>query len=97
MRKITTERSGDLDFHVPGWLAWTAELYEDVALGRALAIVEAAAKAEAYFLYRGKERLMIKDIHCIPCEQFLLQLKPERSMSQGLAGRAGQKDITIER
>ncbi|MBW2741010.1 MAG: DUF4143 domain-containing protein [Deltaproteobacteria bacterium] len=54
-------------------------------------------EAEAYFLYRGKERLMIKDIHCIPCEQFMLQLKLERSMRQGLAGRAGQKDITIER
>ena len=48
-------------------------------------------EAEAYFLYRGKESMMIKDIHCIPCEEFLLQLKPERSMSQGLAGRAGQR------
>ena len=43
-------------------------------------------EAEAYFLYRGKESLMIKDIHYIPCEEFLLQLKPERSMRQGFAG-----------
>ena len=48
-------------------------------------------------MYRDKKSLMIKDIHCIPCEEFLLQLKPERSMRQGVAGRAGQKDITIER
>ena len=34
-------------------------------------------EAKAYFLYRGKESLMIKGIHCIPCEEFLLQLKPE--------------------
>jgi len=55
LRKITTERFGDLDFHVPGWLAWTAELYEDVALGRALAIVEAAAKAGHIFCIAAKK------------------------------------------
>lgn len=34
-------------------------------------------EAKAYFLYRGRESLIIKDIHCIPCEEFLLRLKPE--------------------
>jgi predicted AAA+ superfamily ATPase len=33
-------------------------------------------KAKAYFLYRGKERLMKDGIHCIPCEEFLKTLRP---------------------
>ncbi len=46
-------------------------------------------EAKAYFLYRGRESLMIKDIHCIPCEEFLLQLKPEyRESGQKLSAKA---------
>lgn len=40
-------------------------------------------EAVACFLYRGKENMMIKGIHCMPCEEFLLKLKPERSMKLG--------------
>jgi len=34
-------------------------------------------EAQALLLYRGKERLRIKDILCIPCEDFLLDLTPQ--------------------
>ena len=36
--------------------------------------------AELIFLYRGKERLLVDGIHCIPCEQFLLALTPNKSL-----------------
>ena len=33
-------------------------------------------ECKGYFLYRGKERLIKDDILCLPCEQFLLRLRP---------------------
>ncbi|MDP2981361.1 MAG: AAA family ATPase [Candidatus Omnitrophota bacterium] len=33
-------------------------------------------EAELYFLYRGNEKVLIKDILCIPCVEFLNKLKP---------------------
>ena len=33
-------------------------------------------EAKLYFLYRGKEKVLIKDILCIPCVEFLNKLKP---------------------
>ena len=33
-------------------------------------------ESKAVLLYRGKERVMINEILCIPCEDFLLGLKP---------------------
>ncbi len=33
-------------------------------------------EAQVLFLYRGKDRVIIKGIECIPCELFLRQLKP---------------------
>jgi predicted AAA+ superfamily ATPase len=35
-------------------------------------------KAKAYFLYRGRERLMKEGIHCIPCDEFLRTLHPDK-------------------
>lgn len=35
-------------------------------------------------LYRGKERLKIGDILCVPCEEFLCQLQPGRGLNEGL-------------
>ncbi|HAX62254.1 MAG TPA: ATPase [Elusimicrobia bacterium] len=35
-------------------------------------------ESTAYFLYRGKERIMKNGILCIPCEEFLLKLHPEK-------------------
>lgn len=36
-------------------------------------------ESTAYFLYRGKERIMKNGILCIPCEEFLLKLHPYRT------------------
>jgi len=36
-------------------------------------------ESTAYFLYRGKERIMKNGILCIPCEEFLLKLHPDRT------------------
>ncbi len=33
-------------------------------------------EAKLYFIYRGKDRLLIDDILCVPCEEFLLGLDP---------------------
>lgn len=33
--------------------------------------------AKALLLYRGAERLKKKNVLCLPCEEFLLQLKPD--------------------
>lgn len=33
-------------------------------------------EAKLYFLYRGEEKVLIKDILCIPCVEFLNKLKP---------------------
>ena len=37
-------------------------------------------EAKTIFLYRGKDRLKKDGIFCIPCEDFLLQLHPEKEM-----------------
>ena len=36
-------------------------------------------ESTAYFLYRGKERIMKNGILCIPCDEFLLKLHPEKT------------------
>ena len=33
-------------------------------------------KSKAYLLYRGKERLIRDGVHCIPCDEFLQDLRP---------------------
>ena len=33
-------------------------------------------EAKGLFLYRGKERRLVHDILCLPCEDFLRGLKP---------------------
>ena len=38
-------------------------------------------ESTAVFLYRGTEKMMIEDIHCIPCELFFRQLVPARPLS----------------
>ena len=36
-------------------------------------------KSEAYLLYRGKERLIRDGVQCIPCDEFLRDLRPGKS------------------
>lgn len=37
-------------------------------------------QSRAVLLYRGKERLLKKNILCLPCEAFLRNLSPERDL-----------------
>jgi len=39
-------------------------------------------QSTAVFLYRGKEKLLIDDITCMPCEEFLRRLTPARNILQ---------------
>lgn len=41
-------------------------------------------QSHAYFVYRGKERLMKEGILCLPCEEFLLSLQPRRLIGENL-------------
>lgn len=41
-------------------------------------------QSRAYLVYRGKERLMKDGILCLPCEEFLLALQPQRSIGENL-------------
>jgi predicted AAA+ superfamily ATPase len=34
-------------------------------------------ESSRWLLYRGRERLLIDDVLCVPCEEFLLELKPD--------------------
>jgi predicted AAA+ superfamily ATPase len=37
-------------------------------------------ESKAIFLYRGRERILRDEIHCIPCGDFLIQLLPDRTI-----------------
>ena len=49
-----------------------------------IAFKEDYPEAQACLLYRGKERLKIKDILCVPCEEFLMNLKPDKKTVCGM-------------
>lgn len=40
-------------------------------------------EAKAIFLYRGKEKFLRKNVLCLPCDEFLLQLHPNQSLLPG--------------
>ena len=39
-------------------------------------------ESKLYFLYRGNKRVLIKDVLCIPCEEFLKKLHPNSNISR---------------
>jgi len=41
-------------------------------------------QSRAYLVYRGNERLMKDDILCLPCEDFLLSLRPKQLIGEHL-------------
>jgi len=41
-------------------------------------------ECSAFFLYRGTERLLRHGVLCVPCDEFLRQLHPDRSIGSGL-------------
>ena len=49
-----------------------------------LAFKEDYPQASALMLYRGKERLRIKNVLCLPCEKFFAALDPKKSFQNAL-------------
>jgi len=47
-----------------------------------LAFREEYREAKTFFLYRGKDRLVKSGVLCLPCEQFLAALSPDRSLDE---------------
>jgi len=45
-----------------------------------LAFKEDYPEAQLLFLYRGRERLKIKGVMCVPVQEFLMNLKPEKPL-----------------
>jgi predicted AAA+ superfamily ATPase len=41
------------------------------------AFAEDYPQSQRYFLYRGAERLLIDDVLCLPCDEFLRSLRPD--------------------
>lgn len=76
-------RSGvEVDFIVFGPLGfWAIEVKNSRTVHpsdlRALnSFIEDYPEASALFLYRGTQRLQIKNVLCLPCEQFLKEMTP---------------------
>jgi len=42
-------------------------------------------QSKAFLLYRGKDRFVRNDILCVPCQEFLMGLRPDRSLDQILS------------
>lgn len=77
-------RSGtEVDFIVYGpEVFWAVEVkntarVRDDDIRPLLAFKEEYSESQAFFLYRGKERMLRKDILCLPCAEFLQKLHPE--------------------
>ncbi len=62
----------------------TAKLHPKSVSGL-LAFEEDYPEAKTCLLYRGKERIKIKNVLCIPCEEFLINLIPQRPIQFGLS------------
>jgi len=60
----------------------TAKLHPKSVNGL-LAFEEDYPEAKTCLLYRGKERIKIKNVLCIPCEEFLMNLIPQRPIQFG--------------
>ncbi|MBM4086611.1 MAG: DUF4143 domain-containing protein, partial [Planctomycetes bacterium] len=77
-----TKAGREVDFVVYGPRVFLAvevknsRLVHDPDVNGLRAFREDYPEAEVCLLYRGKERLKIRDVLCIPCEEFLLKLVP---------------------
>lgn len=84
-------RSGvEVDFVVYGPKGfWAIEVknearVQDSSLRGLQAFQEDYPEATALLLYRGRERLKVKGILCVPCEEFLRQLRPQLPLDSEL-------------
>ena len=40
-------------------------------------------QCKSFLLYRGEDRLLRDDILCVPCQEFLVNLRPGRQIGSG--------------
>ena len=80
-------RSGvEVDFVVLGPLGfWAIEVKNSDRvfpsdLRSLLSFLEDYPEAHALFLYRGKERMLVNNVLCIPCDEFLKELIPNQPL-----------------
>jgi predicted AAA+ superfamily ATPase len=79
-----TKSGNEVDFIVYGKDSFHAIEVKNTAkistkmLNGLSAFREDYSQAQPLLLYRGKERLKIKDILCLPCEEFLKSLTPDK-------------------
>jgi len=57
----------------------TTKIYPKMLNGL-LAFKNDYPEAKVCLLYRGKERLMIKNVLCLPCDEFLKNLVPQNAI-----------------
>lgn len=81
-----TKSGNEVDFIIYGSKGlWAIEvksskLIRPKELKGLLSFKEDYPEAKTLFLYRGEEKLRIKDILCIPCEEFLKNLAPGKEL-----------------
>lgn len=81
-----TKSGNEVDFVVYGKDVFCALEVKNTAkintkmLQGLLAFKEDYPEAQILFLYRGRERLKIKEVLCIPVQEFLLNLEPEKPL-----------------
>ncbi len=81
-----TKSGVEVDFVVHGPLGfWAIEVKNSATIHpediRSLEnFLEDYPEAKAIFLYRGTDRLMRKNVLCIPCDEFLLALQPNKEI-----------------
>lgn len=88
-------RSGvEVDFVVLGSLGfWAIEVKNATTIRpddlRSLAIFkEDYPEAKAILLYRGKERMVKNNVLCLPCDEFLKELAPDRPLDYAFIGKS---------
>jgi predicted AAA+ superfamily ATPase len=81
-----TKSGSEVDFVVYGKDVFCALEVKNTAkinpkmLQGLLAFKEDYPEAQILFLYRGRERLKIKEVLCLPVQEFLLNLEPEKRL-----------------
>lgn len=81
-----TRGGSEIDFVLYGEeIFWAIEVknasrVNDQDLRPLLAFKEDYPECQAIFLYRGKDKLLKKGISCVPCEQFLVRLNPNKAV-----------------
>lgn len=85
-----TKSGNEVDFIISGPnCLWAIEVKNDKTVNNKdlkglVAFKEDYPECKTILLYRGDKRIKVKNILCVPCEEFLLKLDPKRSLDECL-------------